>query len=82
MILQLLLGEVGQTYLRLFPVVREIVKAEGTVGWVIFHLQGPVILVLVLGAERLWPERGRIWVLVSAHVYVCTRADTNTSLCS
>lgn len=47
-----------QTYLCLLPVVREVVRAEGAVGGVVLHLQGPGVLGLVLGAERALPECG------------------------
>lgn len=45
------LGNEKQTYLRFLPIVGEVVEAEGAVGRVVLHLQGPGILVLVLGAS-------------------------------
>lgn len=41
-----------QAYLCFAPVVREVVEAEGAVGWEVLHLQGLGVLLLVLGTER------------------------------
>lgn len=44
--------QLWQAYLCFAPVVREVVEAEGAVGWEVLHLQGLGVLLLVLGTER------------------------------